>query len=122
MMRDVQNAKQNGIDPHLWAMVAQIGAQIENAEPIAWSSEGMVQFLFTYPDGTNALVEWAFDKRELITYAERWTDEQRAQYVSNAVQVLTVATDTREKLKTLPEGIKHVGFIPRLISKEDSKG
>lgn len=111
-MRDELNMRDDGIEPVLWEMVGQLVNQLENAEAIAWSREGAIHIRKTYPDGTQAIIEWEFGRAEFQTYLAD-TPIRRALFVQLGGQLLNTNTDTIEKLENLPARVKCLGFLKR---------
>lgn len=107
------NLIDDGVEPHLWEMVAFVVAQIGDAQAVSWSRSGDMHFLRQYPDGTQALIEWKFGKDEFKNYVQRLDHEARATFIADAGTNLNKASESVEKLDQLPEGMKLMGYLPK---------
>ena len=111
-MKDRLNMRDDGVEPVLWDMVEQIVSQLDNAEAVAWSREGVLHLQRNYPDGTQAIIEWQFGKAEFQAYLAE-DSIRRALFVTAGGQLLNTNTDTLEKLESLPQKVKLLGFLKR---------
>ena len=109
----MRNLPQDPTEALFWEMCAFITSQVDDARLILWTQDGFCQFLKTYPDGTQTIIEWQFDKADFKAYAERSNETQRAAYVTQIGALLQGATDTHEKLDALPLAVRRVGYLPK---------
>lgn len=113
----MRNLPQDPTEALFWEMCAFITSQVDDACLILWTQDGFCQFLKTYPDGTQAIIEWQFDKADFKTYAARSNAAQRAAYITQIGALLQGATDTPEKLDTLPAAVRRLGYLPKKESR-----
>ena len=109
----MKNLPQDPTEALFWEMCAFITAQVEGAQLILWTQDGFCQFLKSYPDGTQAILEWQFDKADFKAYTERSNAAQRAAYISQIGTLIQSSTDTHEKLDTLPATVRRLGYLPK---------
>lgn len=109
----MRNLPDDPTESLFWGMCDLITARIENVQLVLWTQDGFCQFLKTYPDGTQVILEWQFDKADFKTYVERSNAAQRSAFIAAAGTLIQNATDTHEKLDTLPAAVRRVGYLPK---------
>lgn len=96
----------------LWQFVYTLTDGLSGCSPVSWTQQGMVHFIREYGDGTQAIIQWAFDPIELENYLQM-DDKNRALFVSTVCGSLDQYTNTVESLQTLTDNPKVIGYMKR---------